>query len=106
MLRTSFVMVLWLLASTVSAGQQNTPPPERDQNSGPSTLPGLGQVDFGLRGTIYGDDADRARYQRYRDLRNGPFGENVLWKKSDDHKYWDVRMTHAGYRDQQYAAHL
>src|SRR5262249_25280992 len=87
-----------------SAGQQNTPPPEPDQNTGLSNLPGNGQVDFGFRGTFFSDGSDEARYQRYRDLRNGVFAENFRWGKQDDQAYWDVRATHVGYRDQQYAA--
>ena len=85
------------------AQQQNTPPAEPDQNTGISSLTG-GQADFGFRGTGYSDDSDEARYQRYRDLRNGVFLENVRLGKNDDTRYWDVRATHVGYRDQQYAA--
>ena len=96
--------LLWLLTASAAARQQNTPPPEPDQNTGPSTLPGLGQFDFGFRGTIYADNSDEARYQRYRDLRNGPFGEGIRLGASDDRRFWDVRATHVGYRDQQYAA--
>jgi len=96
------VTALCLFASTARA-QQNTPPAEPDQNTGISSLTG-GQADFGFRGTSYSDDSDEARYQRYRDLRNGVFLENVRWGKNDDTKYWDVRATHVGYRDQQYAA--
>ena len=103
-MRTGIVIGLWLIAATASAGQQNTPPPEPGQNTGPSTLAGLGQVDFGFRVTGFGEDPDEARYQRYRDLRDGPFGESVWWKHGDDNDYWDVRMTHVGYRDQEYAA--
>src|SRR6478609_2104343 len=97
------IVMLALLAASASAGQQNTPPAEPDQNTGISSLTG-GQVDFGYRGTGYSEGSDEARYQRYRDLRNGVFLENALWGKSDDTKYWDVRATHVGYRDQQYAA--
>ena len=97
------IMMLWLLAGSASAGQQNTPPPEPDQNTGISTLEG-GQFDFGFRGTFFGDGSDEARYQRYRDLRTGVVLENFRWGKSDDYKYWDIRATHVGYRDQQYAA--
>src|SRR6478752_5001281 len=96
------VTALCLLASTARA-QQNTPPPEPDQNTGISSLTG-GQADFGFRGTSFSDGSDEARYQRYRDLRNGPFLEGVRWGKNDDHQYWDIRATHVGYRDQQYAA--
>ena len=95
---------LWLVAAGASAGQQNAPPPEPDQNPGPLALPGLGQVDLGFRGTIFAENSDQALYQRYRDLRTGPFGENFRWSTSDDHVAWDVLATHIGYRDQQYAA--
>jgi MtrB/PioB family decaheme-associated outer membrane protein len=103
-MRSAFFIALWLAAASAQAGQQNTPPPEPDQSPSPSTIPGVGTVDFGLRGTIFTDNSDEARYQRYQDLRSGPFVENFLWKKADDHQYWDVRATHVGYRDQQYAA--
>jgi MtrB/PioB family decaheme-associated outer membrane protein len=102
-LQTIFAMTLWLLA-TGAAAQQNTPAAEPDQNVSPSTLPGLGSVDFGFRGTVFTDNSDEARYQRYRDLRNGVFGEAFRWGANDDQKYWDVRSTHIGYRDQQYTA--
>jgi MtrB/PioB family decaheme-associated outer membrane protein len=102
--RRIFVMMLSLLTATAAAGQVNTPPPEPDQNTGISAAPGFGQIDFGFRGTVYGDNSDEARYQRYRDLRNGAFGEGFRLGAADDQKYWDVRATHIGYRDQQYAA--
>jgi MtrB/PioB family decaheme-associated outer membrane protein len=92
-----------LVAAGASAGQQNTPPAEPDQNTGISSLTG-GQVDFGFRGTFFSDGSDEARYQRYQDLRTGPFAEAFRWGKSDDQQFWDVRATHVGYRDQQYAA--
>ncbi|PYR52829.1 MAG: hypothetical protein DMF89_01510 [Acidobacteria bacterium] len=103
LMRSSVFMALWLVfMASLSAGQQNTPAPEPDQNTSPSTLPGIGEVDFGFRGTAYGDNSDEARYQRYRDLRNGPFAEGFRWAKANDQVYWDVRATHVGYRDQQY----
>ena len=67
---------MWLLAATASA-QQNTPPAEPDQNTGLSSING-GTADFGFRGTFYSDGSDEARYQRYRDLRNGVFLELSL----------------------------
>jgi len=103
-MRSSIVIVLWLSASMASAQQPNTPPPQVNEDTGLSTLPGQGQVDFGFRGTIFGDNSDEARYQRFRDLRNGPFIEGFRWGKATDTKSWDVRATHVGYRDQQYAA--
>lgn len=97
-------IALLLAASPALAQQNNTPPPQVDENTGASTASGSGQVDVGFRGTMYGSNSDEARYQRYRDLRNGPFGESIRWDKESDHAQWDVRATHVGYRDQQYAA--
>src|SRR5262245_49018174 len=103
-MRSTLAVALWLLTASAAAGQVTTPPAEPDQNTGPSTLPGLGQVDFGFRGTFFSDNSDEARYQRYQDLRNGVFAEGFRWGAADDQKYWDVKATHVGYRDQQYAA--
>ena len=94
---------MWLLAASSAGAQQNTPPAEPDQNTGLSSING-GTADFGFRGTFYAEGSDEARYQRYRDLRNGVFLENVRLGKGDDSKYWDIRANHVGYRDQQYAA--
>jgi MtrB/PioB family decaheme-associated outer membrane protein len=103
-IRVALACASWLVIAYPAAAQQNTPAPEPDQNTGVSTLANLGQVDFGFRGTFYSEDSDEARYQRYRDLRNGVFGENFRWGNVDDQAAWDVRATHVGYRDQQYAA--
>jgi MtrB/PioB family decaheme-associated outer membrane protein len=102
--RSTFAIACWLLTAGVCAAQVNTPPPEPDPNAGAGVMPGLGQVDFGLRGTVFGDNSDQARYQRYQDLRNGPFVDGFRWGNVDDHQLWDVHATHIGYRDQQYAA--
>ena len=71
-----------------------------------SALTGTGQVDVGLRGTLYGSDSDEARYQRYRDLRNGPFLDAFRWARDSDRVSFDVRAEHVGYRDQRYAANV
>jgi MtrB/PioB family decaheme-associated outer membrane protein len=98
------VIATALLGSGTAGAQQNTPPPEPAQNTGATALAGAGQVDLGFRGTAYADNSDEARYQRYRDLRNGGFVQGFRWGKTDDRKLWDVRATNVGYRDQQYAA--
>jgi len=102
--RSTLTIACWLLSAGVGAAQVNTPPPEPAQSFSPTTLPGLGDVDFGFRGTSFADGSDEARYQRFQDLRNGPFAEGFRWGSNDDQQYWDVRATHVGYRDQQYAA--
>src|SRR5438876_7894881 len=40
----------------------------------PASIPDIpltNQVDFAIRGTAYADGSDQARFQRYRDLRDG-----------------------------------
>jgi MtrB/PioB family decaheme-associated outer membrane protein len=63
-----------------------------------------GQVDVGLRGTIYTDNSDEARYQRYRDLRNGAIAD--YFRASKDTGVWSfhAQADHVGYRDQRYFA--
>jgi MtrB/PioB family decaheme-associated outer membrane protein len=62
------------------------------------------QVDFGLRGTIFGDNADQARYQRYRDLRDGGTVDLFRFSKQTDAYRFDFQGNHLGYRDQRYTA--
>jgi MtrB/PioB family decaheme-associated outer membrane protein len=63
-----------------------------------------GQIDVGLRGTIYTDNSDEARYQRYRDLRNGAVAD--YFRASKDTGTWSfhAQADHIGYRDQRYRA--
>jgi MtrB/PioB family decaheme-associated outer membrane protein len=102
--RFGIVVVLWLVASQANAQPPNTPPPQVEEDTGLSILAHLRKVDFGVRGTAFVDTTDRARYERYRDLRNGPFVEGFRWGNDSDHALWNVRATHVGYRDQQYVA--
>jgi MtrB/PioB family decaheme-associated outer membrane protein len=63
-------------------------------------------VDFGVRGTAYTDDSDEARYQRYRDLRNGPTVDLFRFTKATDSQWFSLKADHVGYRDQHYSASL
>jgi MtrB/PioB family decaheme-associated outer membrane protein len=60
-------------------------------------------VDVGFRGTVFGDDSDRARFQRYRDLRNGPTIDGFRYGRVNDERGFSVEGDHVGYRDQHYA---
>jgi MtrB/PioB family decaheme-associated outer membrane protein len=95
-------IAFFVAVSPAAAQQPNTPPPQIGQSTDISTAPTTGQFDFGFRGTIYADNSDEARYQRYRDLRNGPFIENFRFGQNTQQTFFDVRATHVGYRDQQY----
>jgi MtrB/PioB family decaheme-associated outer membrane protein len=104
--RLSIAVALWLFSVTASAQQpnQNTPAPEPGQLTNESALDNGGQVDFGYRATAYGENSDEARYQRYRDLRNGPFAEAFRYVKDTDLWSLDAHAEHVGYRDQSYLA--
>jgi MtrB/PioB family decaheme-associated outer membrane protein len=65
-------------------------------------LPLLNQVDFGVRGTSYGSDSDPARYQRYRDLRDGGTIDRFRLSKDTDAYQFKVQADHIGYRDQRF----
>ena len=61
-------------------------------------------IDVGVRGTIFGDDSDRARFQRYRDLRNGATVDAFRFSNATDRRQFTVQADHIGYRDQRYSA--
>ncbi|HWW82612.1 MAG TPA: MtrB/PioB family outer membrane beta-barrel protein [Vicinamibacterales bacterium] len=70
-------------------------------------VPDLGAsnfVDFDLRGTIFGAGSDEARFQRYRDLRNGPTMDVFHYLNETDSRVFKVQADHVGYRDQRYSA--
>jgi MtrB/PioB family decaheme-associated outer membrane protein len=105
--RLLIALALALAAAPVSAQQTpNTPPPEPGENTGLSSLGNIGQIDFGLGSTVYGTNSDQARYQRYRDLRNGATVDGFRVGRSDDRQLYDVRAEHIGYRDQRYLANF
>ena len=58
-----------------------------------------GQVDVG--GMFTATDGDEARYERYRDLRDGAFTASQLGQETGTHLF-DVTASHIGYRDQRY----
>jgi MtrB/PioB family decaheme-associated outer membrane protein len=104
-----------LLVSAGSAqAQQQAPAPQTaaqppavataPQTATPaSTLaPKLGTVDFGFR---FDDvSGDPARYQRYRDLRQGAFLERFKFNKETDNWLFKANANNVGYRDQQFGA--
>jgi Putative outer membrane beta-barrel porin, MtrB/PioB len=80
-----------LLASAGFAGAQDTPQPE--------TTPTNGTIDIGGRLTT--TDGDEARYERYRDLRDG-LNANFLYSKETANWTFDVKARNIGYRDGRY----
>jgi MtrB/PioB family decaheme-associated outer membrane protein len=77
-----------------------TPPaPQRDFPVAAST-PSLGRVDFGLRGDNLA--GDRARYNRFRDLRDGAFVDRFKLAKETASWAFLGRAENVGYKDQRF----
>jgi MtrB/PioB family decaheme-associated outer membrane protein len=83
---------------------QNIPPQQAPPDVTTDSEFGGGQVDVGLRGTIYGNNSDEARYQRYRDLRNGAIADYLRASRDAGTWSWHVQADHIGYNDQRYFA--
>src|SRR5262245_32099086 len=64
--------------------------------------PKFGQIDFGYRGNDVTGDA--ARFQRFRDLRDGGYVDRFKLKKDSDTWLFRATANNVGYRDQRYTA--
>jgi MtrB/PioB family decaheme-associated outer membrane protein len=62
----------------------------------------VGEIDFGLRGSSV--SGDPARYQRFRDLRDGPTLDRLRYDRDTAGWKFQAAMDHVGYRDQRYQA--
>ncbi len=95
----------FILAIAVSASAQDALPSPRPA-PGPAPEPAAnvaaGEAEFG--GRISGIAGDSARFQRYRDLRDGPTLDRGRYGRTTP--AWEVHaaLEHAGYRDQRYIA--
>lgn len=105
-MRTRLSLVIALaLTGTASAFAQDPPsipPPTDSVDIGRSTFTGkpYGSVDFGGRFTQV--DGDEARFQRYRDLRPGVYGNNIVVGKRTEDVSIEAQAWNVGYRDQKY----
>src|SRR3954469_20418557 len=62
----------------------------------------VNQIDFGVRGTSYGDGSDRARCQRYRDLDHGATIDLFRAFKDTNQYRLNLKAEHIGYSDQRF----
>jgi MtrB/PioB family decaheme-associated outer membrane protein len=85
-----------LLASATHAMAQTTP---AEATSGTTAGAATGTMDVGFR--ISDVSGDEARFERYRDLRNGLY-TNIVFGKLTDTYLFDVTANNVGYRDQYY----
>jgi hypothetical protein len=95
--RLTIATAALLLASAQVAMAQTAPTTPSAEEAAAETAPSYGIVDFGFRGTS--TTGDRARYERYRDLRTGA-NVNLALKKTTNNYWYNVNGMNVGYRDQ------
>jgi MtrB/PioB family decaheme-associated outer membrane protein len=108
--RTLILIGALLLVSPGAAWaqqQQPSAPPAATQTSPAppavtSESPKIGRIDFGFRGDSV--EGDEARYQRFRDLRDGAFLDGFRLMKETETWLFRGEANNVGYRDQRYFA--
>jgi MtrB/PioB family decaheme-associated outer membrane protein len=94
------VSAAMLLFCSQIAAAQTAPKPQVQPPVAPGpTVPSVGTIDFGFRGTS--TDLDAARLERYRDLRTGAASLFQVGKETASY-FVDASAFNIGYRDQQY----
>jgi MtrB/PioB family decaheme-associated outer membrane protein len=98
--RLMTVTAALVLASAVGAAAQTPPSPQpvaAPASSNDSPIKGI--LDLG---GLFGDvSGDGARYERYRDTRNGVFSD-IRFSKEAEKYFLEASANHIGYRDQRY----
>jgi hypothetical protein len=101
-MRNKLVLSIAALLLAVRPGLAQTPQPPQTQGQVPVPASALaGGVDVG--GLFTTTEGDAARYERYRDLRDGVFSNLNLRRESGSYLF-DANAWHVGYRDQRYNA--
>jgi len=91
------ILTAALLLASATAGMAQQKPAE----AAPAATTGVtGTLDFGFRATSV--SGDEARYERYRDLRNGAYTD-ITFGKETEKSLFDFKASNIGYRDQYYA---
>jgi len=90
-------------ATTAQAAPAAAPQGAADASAAPD-ITKVNYVDVGVRGTSFSDGSDEARYQRYRDLRNGLTLDAFRMTNDSSTRRFTLAVDHAGYRDQRYFA--
>ena len=98
------VVGLSLLVFASAASAQNTQGTSAQEppTSTAAPTPTGGQAEFGGRASSI--SGDTARFQRYRDLRDGPTLERAQYQNVKQRWAFNASLDHAGYRDQRYTA--
>jgi MtrB/PioB family decaheme-associated outer membrane protein len=105
---TILIGALLLVFAGVARAQQEqaTPPSQATAASQasiktPTVAPELGTIDFGFRGDSVTGDA--ARYQRFRDLREGGYVDRFRYGQQTETWLFKATANNVGYRDQRFA---
>ena len=110
--RHSVLIAALLLASApayAQQAQQAAPVQPASPAAKPSTdiLGGIvqkGEFEIGVVGSSV--DGDEARFQRYRDLRNGPAADRFRFTRDEGTLFIKVGADHIGRRDQRYSFNI
>jgi MtrB/PioB family decaheme-associated outer membrane protein len=99
---TIAALLLW---AGGARAQDNGVKPEPQQEVAPTTgdVRLLNQIDFDVRGTVFGSGSDEARFQRYRDVRDGGTLDRIRLFKDTAEYGWNLQSDHIGYRDQRFS---
>ena len=107
----SLIAALVLTFAVPALGQQEnqapspSPTPQVAQSSAveaaPSEVPAIGRIEFGFRGDSVTGDA--ARYNRFRDLRQGAFVDRFRLAKESESWVFLGEARNIGYRDQRFS---
>ena len=94
-------------AQNASSSNGTNAQPDVPKTPAVESIPDIRQVnfiDFGARGTSFADNSDSARFQRYRDLRDGGTLDTLRYFKDTEQFSFRAQADHVGYRDQRYFA--
>ena len=91
-----------ILAVASTAAGQGTAPAAAPKEAAAAATPRSGEAEFG--GRVTGLSGDPARFQRFRDLRDGPTLDRVRYERNKESWEFKAALDHVGYRDQRYTA--
>src|SRR4029078_11655291 len=97
------VVALLLVAGGAAAQNGATPAAQPDvpkpEGASSTEFPLMNVLDIGVRGTSFGSDSDPARFQRYRDMRDGGTVDRFrLFGDTNAYRY-NLQADHIRYRD-------
>lgn len=99
---TSPALFLVALLLPAAAAGQAPAPVAQPAAPGPVSAARIGEIDFGVR--VNAISGDPARYQRFRDLRDGPTVDRFRYDRDADAWTFQAAFDHVGYRDQRYSS--